>query len=49
MINPELVGGMLFMASMEDNEAVEVVGVEQYTQYTGLAAHYLFSLYFLLF
>ncbi|KAJ4809589.1 Poly (ADP-ribose) glycohydrolase family protein [Rhynchospora pubera] len=35
MINPELVGGMLFMTSMDNNEAIEVVGVERYTQYTG--------------
>ncbi|KAJ3709201.1 hypothetical protein LUZ61_012906 [Rhynchospora tenuis] len=35
MINPELVGGMLFMTSMDNNEAIEVVGVERYIQYTG--------------
>jgi Poly (ADP-ribose) glycohydrolase (PARG) len=37
MINPELVGAMLFITSMEDNEAIEVVGVERYIQYTGLS------------
>ncbi|OEL31608.1 Poly(ADP-ribose) glycohydrolase 1 [Dichanthelium oligosanthes] len=30
MINPELIVGMLFMASMEDNEAIEIVGAERY-------------------
>ncbi|KAJ4816318.1 hypothetical protein LUZ62_028884 [Rhynchospora pubera] len=30
LINPELVGGMLFMTSMENNEAIEVVGVQRY-------------------
>lgn len=49
MINPELVGGMLFMASMGDNEAVEVVGVERYAEYTGLDACILsVSLYILI-
>ncbi|KAF3341749.1 poly(ADP-ribose) glycohydrolase 1-like protein [Carex littledalei] len=43
MINPELVGGMLFMASMGDNEAVEVVGVERYAQYTGYGSSFCFS------
>ncbi|OAY85680.1 Poly(ADP-ribose) glycohydrolase 1, partial [Ananas comosus] len=31
MINPELIAGMLFMASMRDNEAIEIVGVERYS------------------
>ncbi|GJN22690.1 hypothetical protein PR202_gb10284 [Eleusine coracana subsp. coracana] len=30
MINPELIVGMLFMASMEDNEAIEIIGAERY-------------------
>ena len=37
MINPELIVGMLFMASMEDNEAIEIVGAERFSQYMGLA------------
>lgn len=36
MINPELIAGMLFMASMQDNEAIEIVGVERFSQYMGL-------------
>ncbi|XP_078169989.1 poly(ADP-ribose) glycohydrolase 1-like [Carex rostrata] len=43
MINPELVVGMLFMASMGDNEAVEVVGVERYAEYTGYGSSFRFS------
>ncbi|KAF7836569.1 poly(ADP-ribose) glycohydrolase 1-like isoform X1 [Senna tora] len=30
MISPELIAGMLFLPSMADNEAVEIVGVERY-------------------
>lgn len=36
MINPELIVGMLFMACMEDNEAIEIVGAERFSQYMGL-------------
>ena len=36
MINPELIVGMLFMASMDDNEAIEIVGAERFSQYMGL-------------
>lgn len=36
MINPELIVGMLFMVSMEDNEAIEIVGAERFSQYMGL-------------
>ncbi|KAJ4749045.1 Poly (ADP-ribose) glycohydrolase family protein [Rhynchospora pubera] len=43
MINPELVGGMLFMTSMDNNEAIEVVGVERYTQYTGYGSSFCFN------
>ena len=35
MINPELIVGMLFLPSMTDNEAIEVVGPERFTNYTG--------------
>lgn len=35
MINPELIAGMLFLPSMEDNEAVEIVGAERFLNYTG--------------
>uniref|UniRef100_A0A5B6ZCL6 poly(ADP-ribose) glycohydrolase n=1 Tax=Davidia involucrata TaxID=16924 RepID=A0A5B6ZCL6_DAVIN len=36
MINPELIAGMLFLPSMADNEAVEIVGTERFSNYTGL-------------
>ena len=36
MINPELIVGMLFMASMEDNEAIEIFGAQRFSQYMGL-------------
>ncbi|KAJ0093852.1 hypothetical protein Patl1_27092 [Pistacia atlantica] len=28
MINPELIAGMLFLPSMVDNEAIEIVGID---------------------
>ncbi|KAL9251572.1 Poly(ADP-ribose) glycohydrolase 1-like protein [Drosera capensis] len=30
MINPELIAGMLFLPSMSDNEAIEIIGAERY-------------------
>lgn len=36
MINPELIGGMLFLPSMSDNEAIETVGAERFSNYSGL-------------
>jgi poly(ADP-ribose) glycohydrolase len=36
MINPELIVGMLFRASMGDKEAIEIVGAERFSQYMGL-------------
>nr|KJB17147.1 hypothetical protein B456_002G268300 [Gossypium raimondii] len=35
MINPELIAGMLFLPSMADNEAIEIVGAERFSDYTG--------------
>ena len=35
MINPELIAGMLFFPSMADNKAIEVVGQERFSNYTG--------------
>lgn len=35
MINPELIAAMLFLPSMEDNEAIEIVGAERFSNYTG--------------
>lgn len=35
MINPELIAGMLFLPSMADNEAIEIVGTERFSNYTG--------------
>ncbi|WCJ21810.1 Poly (ADP-ribose) glycohydrolase (PARG) [Euphorbia peplus] len=43
MINPELIAGMLFLPCMEDNEAVEIVGSERFTNYTGYASSFRFS------
>ncbi|KAF3795073.1 Poly(ADP-ribose) glycohydrolase 1 [Nymphaea thermarum] len=43
MINPELIVGMLFLPSMADNEAVEIVGAERFSSYTGYASTFLFS------
>ncbi|CAH2059872.1 unnamed protein product [Thlaspi arvense] len=35
MINPELIAGMLFLPRMDDNEAIEIVGAERFSCYTG--------------
>ncbi|KAM3318265.1 hypothetical protein ACQJBY_035788 [Aegilops geniculata] len=42
MINPELIVGMLFMASMEDNEAIEIVGAGRFSQYMGYGSSFRF-------
>ncbi|XP_066364524.1 poly(ADP-ribose) glycohydrolase 1-like [Miscanthus floridulus] len=42
MINPELIVGMLFMASMEDNEAIEIFGAERFSQYMGYGSSFRF-------
>lgn len=36
MLNPELIAGMLFLPSMSDNEAIEIVGAERFSNYSGL-------------
>ncbi|KAM7489325.1 hypothetical protein LguiB_026809 [Lonicera macranthoides] len=43
MINPELIAGMLFLPSMADNEAIEIVGAERFSNYTGYASSFRFS------
>ncbi|XWS55450.1 hypothetical protein CRYUN_Cryun09bG0001300 [Craigia yunnanensis] len=43
MINPELVAGMLFLPSMEENEAIEIVGAERLSDYMGYASSFRFS------
>lgn len=43
MISPELIAGMLFLPSMADNEAIEVIGVERFSKYTGYASSFRFS------
>ncbi|KAK7354905.1 hypothetical protein VNO80_14147 [Phaseolus coccineus] len=43
MICPELIAGMLFLPAMADNEAIEVVGVERFSSYTGYASSFRFS------
>jgi hypothetical protein len=35
MISPELIAGMIFLPSMADNEAIDIVGVERFSSYTG--------------
>nr|XP_043609856.1 poly(ADP-ribose) glycohydrolase 1-like isoform X2 [Erigeron canadensis] len=42
MINPELIAGMLFLPCMADNEAIEVVGAERFSKYTGYASSFRF-------
>lgn len=43
MINPELIIAMLFLPSMADNEAIEIVGAERFSDYSGYAASFRFS------
>ncbi|EEF29034.1 poly(ADP-ribose) glycohydrolase 1 [Ricinus communis] len=43
MINPELIAGMFFLPCMEDNEAIEIVGAERFSDYTGYASSFRFS------
>ncbi|CAM8952045.1 unnamed protein product [Rhodiola kirilowii] len=43
MISPELIAGMLFLPSMADNEAIEIVGAERFSDYTGYAHTFRFS------
>ncbi|XP_068665005.1 poly(ADP-ribose) glycohydrolase 1-like [Aristolochia californica] len=42
MINPELIAAMLFLPSMSDNEAIEIVGAERFSNYRGYAASFIF-------
>ncbi|XP_010314791.1 poly(ADP-ribose) glycohydrolase 1-like isoform X2 [Solanum lycopersicum] len=43
MINPELIAGMLFLPCMADNEAIEIVGTERFSSYTGYASSFRFN------
>lgn len=43
MINPELIAGMLFLPSMADNEAIEIVGAERFSNYAGYASSFRYS------
>ncbi|KAJ8551480.1 hypothetical protein K7X08_021495 [Anisodus acutangulus] len=43
MINPELIAGMLFLPCMADNEAIEIVGTERFSNYTGYASSFRFD------
>ncbi|XP_010672524.2 poly(ADP-ribose) glycohydrolase 1 isoform X2 [Beta vulgaris subsp. vulgaris] len=43
MINPELIAGMLFLPSMSDNEAIETVGAERFSNYSGYASTFRYA------
>ncbi|MED6146431.1 hypothetical protein PIB30_034452 [Stylosanthes scabra] len=43
MISPELIAGMLFLPAMEENEAIDIVGIERFSSYTGYASSFRFS------
>ncbi|GAQ91316.1 Poly (ADP-ribose) glycohydrolase [Klebsormidium nitens] len=43
MLCPELLVGMLFLPALADNEAIEVVGAERYSAYTGYADTFQFA------
>ncbi|KAK9664933.1 hypothetical protein RND81_14G078300 [Saponaria officinalis] len=43
MINPELIAGMLFLPCMSDNEAIEIVGAERFSNYSGYASTFRYT------
>ncbi|KAL6535339.1 hypothetical protein OROMI_026713 [Orobanche minor] len=43
VINPELIASMLFLPMMEDNEAIEMVGAERFSNYIGYDSSFRFS------
>ncbi|GAV67165.1 PARG_cat domain-containing protein [Cephalotus follicularis] len=43
MISPELIAGMVFLPRMDDNEAIEIVGAERFSDYKGYASSFHFS------
>ncbi|KAL4604399.1 hypothetical protein ACB092_09G137200 [Castanea dentata] len=43
MINPELIASMLFLPSMAENEAIEIIGAERFSSYTGYASSFHFT------
>ncbi|KAJ4903355.1 putative poly(ADP-ribose) glycohydrolase 2 [Raphanus sativus] len=43
MMNPELIAGMLFLPRMDRNEAIEIVGAERFTLYTGFGSSFEFA------
>ncbi|XP_021774731.1 poly(ADP-ribose) glycohydrolase 1-like [Chenopodium quinoa] len=43
MINPELIAGILFLPSMSDNEAIEIVGTERFSNYSGYASTFRYA------
>ncbi|KAH9782498.1 poly(ADP-ribose) glycohydrolase 1 [Citrus sinensis] len=43
MINPELIAGMLFLPSVADNEAIEVICAERFCDYKGYASSFRFA------
>ncbi|XP_010522257.1 PREDICTED: probable poly(ADP-ribose) glycohydrolase 2 isoform X2 [Tarenaya hassleriana] len=42
MINPELIGGMLFLPAMDVNETIEIVGAERFSHYIGYSSSFRF-------
>ncbi|KAL9237551.1 hypothetical protein vseg_012085 [Gypsophila vaccaria] len=43
MINPELIAGRLFLSCMSDNEAIEIVGAERFSNYSGYASTFRYA------
>ncbi|KAK7405966.1 hypothetical protein VNO78_07578 [Psophocarpus tetragonolobus] len=43
LMSPELIAGMLFLPAMADNEAIEIVGAERFSCYTGYSSSFRFS------
>ncbi|GBG86642.1 hypothetical protein CBR_g41704 [Chara braunii] len=43
VICPELIAGMLFLSAMAPNEAIEIVGAERFSRYTGYGTGFRFA------
>ncbi|XP_078447396.1 poly(ADP-ribose) glycohydrolase 1-like isoform X2 [Wolffia australiana] len=43
MLNPELIAGMFFLPPMENNETIEVIGAERFSDYKGYSSTFHFA------
>ncbi|CAM6106769.1 unnamed protein product [Calypogeia fissa] len=43
MVSPECIAGMLFLPTMTDNESIEIIGAETYSEHTGYGQSFRFT------